>query len=34
VRAIAEADVWDERGDQGRTAEDRAEGREDAAFLV
>ena len=33
VRAIVEADVWDERGEE-RGAEDRPEGREDAAYLV
>ena len=33
VRAIVEADVWDERGEE-RGAEDRSEGREDAAYLV
>jgi hypothetical protein len=34
VKAIAEADVWDERGDDRAGSEERTEGREDAAFLV
>lgn len=35
VRAIAEADVWDERGeDRPPGSEERAEGREDAAYLA
>jgi hypothetical protein len=34
VRAIAEADVWDERADGKPAAEDRPEGREDAASLM
>jgi hypothetical protein len=34
VRAIAEADVWDERGDDRPGAEERPEGREDAAYLA
>jgi hypothetical protein len=34
VRAIAEADVWDERGEDRPASEDRSEGREDAAYLV
>ena len=34
VRAIAEADVWDERGEDRAASEDRTEGREDAASLV
>jgi hypothetical protein len=33
IRAISEADVWDERSDERRTAEDRAEGRADEAFV-
>jgi hypothetical protein len=34
VRAIIEADVWDERADGRPGAEDRAEGREDTASVV
>jgi hypothetical protein len=34
VRAIAEADVWDERGDERPAPERGSEGREDAAFIV
>ena len=34
VLAIAEADVWDERGEDRPAGEDRSEGREDAAYLV
>ena len=34
VRAIAEADVWDERGEERPAAEERPEGREDASYLV
>ena len=34
VRAIAEADVWDERGEDRPASEERAEGREDAAYLA
>jgi hypothetical protein len=34
VLAIAEADVWDERGEPRSTAEDRSEGRENAAYLA
>lgn len=34
VRAVAEADVWDERSDERPAAEDKPEGREDAAYLV
>jgi hypothetical protein len=33
VRAIAEADVWDERGEERPGGEERAEGREDAAYV-
>jgi hypothetical protein len=33
VRAIAESDVWDERGSDGHGAEDRPEGQEDAAYV-
>jgi hypothetical protein len=32
VRAIADADVWDERGEDRPASEDRAEGREE--FMV
>ena len=34
VRAIAEADVWDERGEDRPASEERTEGREDAAYLA
>ena len=34
VKAIAEADVWDERGEERPPAEERPEGREDATYLV
>lgn len=34
VRAIAEADVWDERGEDRPRTEERSEGREDAEYLV
>jgi hypothetical protein len=34
VRAIAEADVWDERGEDRPSPEERTEGREDAAYLA
>jgi hypothetical protein len=34
VRAIVEADVWDERSDDRRGAEERAAGHEDAAISV
>ncbi len=34
VRAIAEADVWDERSEDRPAPEERSEGREDAAYLV
>ena len=34
VRAIAEADVWDERGEERPGPEDRTEGREDPAYLI
>jgi hypothetical protein len=33
VRAIAEADVWDERSDERPSADDKSEGREDAAYI-
>jgi hypothetical protein len=33
VRAIADADVWDERGDERPASERGPEGREDAAFV-
>ena len=33
IRALAEADVWDERGEEGNH-EDRSHGREDAAYVV
>lgn len=34
VRAIAEADVWDERGEERPGPEDRTEDREDPAYLI
>ena len=34
VLAIAEADVWDERGDDRPGSDERGDGREDAAYLV
>lgn len=34
IRAIVEADVWDERSEERPGSADRAEGREDEAFLV
>lgn len=35
IRALAEADVWDERGEEGAGgAEDRPHGREDAAYVL
>lgn len=34
VRAIVDADVWDERSDDRSGLDDRTQGREDAAFLV
>ena len=34
VRAIAEADVWDERGEDRPGRDDRGEGKEDAAYLA
>ena len=33
VQAIAESDVWDERSEERSGPEDRAEGREDAAYV-
>lgn len=34
VRALVEADVWDERGEDRPGPDERGEGREDAAYLV
>ena len=34
VRAIAEADVWDERGEDRPMSEERQDGREDAAYFA
>jgi hypothetical protein len=34
IRAVAEADVWDERGEDRPPADERQEGREDAAYLM
>jgi hypothetical protein len=34
MRALADADVWDERGEARQSDDDRAEGREDAAYLM
>jgi hypothetical protein len=34
MRALADADVWDERGEDRPSDDDRADGREDAAYLM
>ena len=34
IHQIAESDVWDERNEERPGPDDRAEGREDAAYLA